>query len=396
MSTSRTKSTRKLSTAQGRGRRARSPSPDTSLNTKENSVTINNQHISEDQMLNSFLIELAQNANPKRFFPFPKEFRSSEHKESKSNTDPFEPYTEDEFRPISQALVDLHKLTHSDMNHDQHMLYHYLTDVKLNIAFHGKSINKQIDEFEFRYSPEQERIRKALFPRVWYLYHGSPAGNWHSIVRNGIKSMSNTNLQSNGAVHGAGVYASTDIRIGISYGTSHKSAYVAVIEVYEDPEQYRAKHQNAYIVLPPNTHITPRYLLRINGYMNTDGKELLSFYEKQKLPQNTSHYERRLTIEKKELAPYLSNEIHVNDKTWSLRINDIPVNLNITGFPFDAPLVYLPYKLKIPLKQFNSQGVYISSFDQWNPVKSLIDIINDLVPLLKNNSVTDEIYELKP
>lgn len=356
-------------------------------------------HDDDNKLLNSFLIELAQNANPKRFFPFPSCFRV-EHKlldsDPKLEVDPFAPYSVNEFYNVEEALPNLHKLSFSEMTPNQHALYHYITDVKLNIAFHGKSIHNQIDEFEFRYSPEQERIRKALFPQVWYLYHGSPAGNWHSIVRNGIKSMSNTDLQTNGAVYGAGVYASTDIRIGISYGTSHKSAYVAVIEVYEDPEQYRAKNCNQYIVLPPTTHITPRYLLRINGYMNTDGRELLTFYEKQRAPRDTSHYDRRLIIEKKELSPYISTTQHTNDKTWSLSINNIPVNINIAGFPFDAPLVYLPYKLTTPLAQFNKHGVYLPSFNHWNPIKPLIDIVNDLVSLLKNNSATDDTYTLTP
>jgi hypothetical protein len=39
-------------------------------------------------------------------------------------------------------------------------------------------------------------------------FHGSSIENWHSILRNGIKNMSGTAGQLNGAAYGNGVYIS--------------------------------------------------------------------------------------------------------------------------------------------------------------------------------------------
>ena len=45
-----------------------------------------------------------------------------------------------------------------------------------------------------------------------FAWHGSPAENWHCILRSGLRSASGTKFQLHGAAHGAGVYVSTPRR----------------------------------------------------------------------------------------------------------------------------------------------------------------------------------------
>jgi len=48
-------------------------------------------------------------------------------------------------------------------------------------------------------------------------WHGSAFGNWHSIMRNGLKNLSNTKWMSAGAVYGKGIYLSPHLGTSLSY-----------------------------------------------------------------------------------------------------------------------------------------------------------------------------------
>jgi len=50
-----------------------------------------------------------------------------------------------------------------------------------------------------------------------FAFHGSAPGNWASILRHGLRSLSGTSRQAHGAVHGDGVYLSTQASIAAPY-----------------------------------------------------------------------------------------------------------------------------------------------------------------------------------
>merc|ERR1712216_126818 len=68
-------------------------------------------------------------------------------------------------------------------------------------------------------APEREDRFQELKKKYgsMFAYHGSAAENWHSILRNGLKNASNTNLMSAGAVHGAGIYMAKNMSTSIGY-----------------------------------------------------------------------------------------------------------------------------------------------------------------------------------
>jgi Poly(ADP-ribose) polymerase catalytic domain len=43
-----------------------------------------------------------------------------------------------------------------------------------------------------------------------FCFHGSSMENWYSILRNGLRNLSNTALMTAGAAYGAGIYASSN------------------------------------------------------------------------------------------------------------------------------------------------------------------------------------------
>lgn len=48
------------------------------------------------------------------------------------------------------------------------------------------------------------------------MFHGSAPENWYSILRNGIRVLSNTKYMTAGAAMGAGVYAASHVKLLIT------------------------------------------------------------------------------------------------------------------------------------------------------------------------------------
>lgn len=68
--------------------------------------------------------------------------------------------------------------------------------------------------------PEKEAAFTALLTKdstTEWLYHGSPAGNWHSIVRNSLKNCSGTEMMLRGASQGPGIYFGVKGSTAIAY-----------------------------------------------------------------------------------------------------------------------------------------------------------------------------------
>jgi hypothetical protein len=68
-------------------------------------------------------------------------------------------------------------------------------------------------------APEKETIFRGYKAKhkTKFAFHGSRAENWHCILRNGLKNMSGTKDQLNGAAHGSGIYFACDANTSIGY-----------------------------------------------------------------------------------------------------------------------------------------------------------------------------------
>ena len=69
-----------------------------------------------------------------------------------------------------------------------------------------------------------------------FAWHGSPAENWHCILRSGLRSASGTKLQLHGAAHGAGVYVSTSLSYSIRYAMSARRQHRGQAPEPETPQ----------------------------------------------------------------------------------------------------------------------------------------------------------------
>jgi hypothetical protein len=61
--------------------------------------------------------------------------------------------------------------------------------------------------------PNKERIfmQNKLKHGSFYCWHGSSMENWFSIMRNGLRNLSNSHMMTAGAAYGQGIYASANV-----------------------------------------------------------------------------------------------------------------------------------------------------------------------------------------
>lgn len=98
-------------------------------------------------------------------------------------------------------------------------------------------------------TPEAEAQFRVLKDKYdsQYLFHGSATKNWHSIIRNGLKNASNTDMMAHGAAYGSGIYFAHDSSTSCGYANEDANLYnqsalgktlkiVALCEIAKVPE----------------------------------------------------------------------------------------------------------------------------------------------------------------
>jgi len=93
---------------------------------------------------------------------------------------------------------------------------HFITDSSMRV----EGVQTDLQFILRSTPPEKERVFKQLkheHPGTFYTFHGSGLGNWHSILRMGLKSFSGTEKQSHGAVYGPGIYMAVDAATAMFY-----------------------------------------------------------------------------------------------------------------------------------------------------------------------------------
>ncbi|CAM6108959.1 unnamed protein product [Calypogeia fissa] len=168
-------------------------------------------------------------------------------------------------------------------------------------------IMREEEEFKFGFkpkfqfvvihdSPEKEAIfneRRKMMNDSFFAFHGSNPGNWYSILRNGLRPMSNTKYMSTGAAYGQGIYLADNLGLSFSYASSapHAESWkngslkggmivIAICEVIKGAttENYGHDHNpnNHIVVVPPGMEdsVSVRYLLVLDPALNNNSSGL--------------------------------------------------------------------------------------------------------------------------
>jgi poly [ADP-ribose] polymerase 6/8 len=112
---------------------------------------------------------------------------------------------------------------------------------------------------------------------TYFAFHGSSMENWHAILRQGLRNLSGTDLQRNGAAYGSGVYMAKDSstsfgysRVGRSWSNSKFGTStllcLAIAEVAKAPGVPTTA--NPYYVVADDRQIMTRFFLFYPGAGN--------------------------------------------------------------------------------------------------------------------------------
>lgn len=128
-------------------------------------------------------------------------------------------------------------------------------------------------------TPSAEQKFKVLKEKYgsMFLFHGSAAQNWHSILRNGLKNASGTGMMAHGNAYGPGIYFAHEARVSQGYAQSCQNTYgksklgkslqiLALCEIAKVPELLH--HGWAHTLTTEEACIV-RFLL-VNGDYDTD------------------------------------------------------------------------------------------------------------------------------
>ncbi|CDW86592.1 uba ts-n domain containing protein [Stylonychia lemnae] len=151
--------------------------------------------------------------------------------------------------------------------------------------------NAKLDQYILiSQDPHKERVfksRKKEYGSV-FCWHGSSQENWYSILRNGLRNLSNTQLMTAGAAYGNGIYASSNLSTSSGYtmrysngpkfwqnigANLHQNYVIAICEIIKKSTYKKDENYNI-VVVPDEDDIILRYLFIIK---HDQYQELQSF-----------------------------------------------------------------------------------------------------------------------
>ncbi len=229
--------------------------------------------------------------------------------------------------------------------------------------------------YTFDYTADQEE----KFKNPFWLYHGSALHSWFFIMKNGLKVLSKTALQANGAVHGPGIYMSNSFQTSAGYSNfGSKQRVIGVFQLDTDPSKFK-KTSNIYVV-PNESHLLLRFLIVINDNLSNlsfvDGmiKDIIDKIGFSQSKVSDVIANKRLGIELNQLRlneKVLAVDVIVQDSQWIVLLaNGTELEILFSKYPISPPLI-----------KINSE---VQKLDLLNPSKwSITTRLNDLIELFK-------------
>lgn len=148
---------------------------------------------------------------------------------------------------------------------------------------------KNVNQFVLLCStPEKEakfqEIKKKEGGKSIWAFHGSSMTNWFTIMRTGLKNLSNTKHMTSGAAHGEGIYMATNSFTSLGYCTKFgrgggfpnsfgkNPLCMALCEIVPPKKLYRS---GDFIVLKEEDRVVTRFLLVGDNIPNVNSEKIV-------------------------------------------------------------------------------------------------------------------------
>jgi len=254
----------------------------------------------------------------------------------------------------NKAFLNLIKIYENDVN-----LYNenkdYYEFIVMTLYTSQINLNKiKENEFLTIYSVKNNAIVEKKFENMLevsgkssLLFHGSYLYNWYSIIRNGIKIYSGTELQTNGNVYGNGIYLSDSIQFSERYSNCSllSSSFFKIIGIYEligDKNKY-TKASNIFVCEDEKMLIL-RYIIILNkeipNYIYSELNNMLNEKNRiavgKKIIENSKLGHQISIIENKRLKKnYVELMTNMPDYINSIELVDDNINVWIIELKMD-------------------------------------------------------------
>lgn len=120
--------------------------------------------------------------------------------------------------------------------------------------------------------PYEKQQRFDTSSDMVHMFHGSNISNWYSILRNGLKNYSGTELMSCGQAYGPGIYLASTVSISMSYCTRSLEKY-GIMGVVQVLNSSKYEKTSGIYVVPDESDVLLKYLILLKP--STSGKNLL-------------------------------------------------------------------------------------------------------------------------
>lgn len=300
---------------------------------------------------------------------------------------------------ISESENDLELYSKID-NLSYAIIKNSLTSNYFNLMSRNDAYNDGSVTFISMVYPSE--IEKEFQYKTNFLFHGASIFSWYPIVKNGLKVLSGTQLQANGAVYGPGIYMSDSLSFALSYSNRNilHSPVVGVFQLKEPIDKFK-KVTNIFVV-PDEKILLLRSLIVFKsstGHTNKMLKEINDYYtlnpakDIETTKQSTSNIKnKRLNKELDILKNNNINNIKIIDESvqWEILLLDIRIQINFSNYPLNAPnLVLVAGKLPDAIIDSSSNiKIPILHPSNWTIKNNILEIIQQLTSIVQTNIIS--------
>jgi hypothetical protein len=284
-------------------------------------------------------------------------------------------------------------------------------DLKKKIIFKDDTTDVlDIEYFNINYSTEIENNIKSKLDdklKYYYLYHGSPFHCWYSIIKNGLKVMSQTEFMTTGAVYGNGIYLSDQLQTSCGYARQtppFNYSMIGLFQIIENPEIH--KKTNGIFVVPDEKKLILRTLIKFNKPLISQivYNQLNDYFIKQRcIDKNISDINlialknKRLSAELKliEKNPEKFKVVSCSDELEMPWIIEIYVSsliyklqLQFHNYPLYPPLCKMVDFKQNPkgiIDNENKINIQILELGKWSISNKIIEVLNIIQIFLENS-----------
>jgi ubiquitin-protein ligase len=262
--------------------------------------------------------------------------------------------------------------------------------------------DNSIQYIHINYPPE---IENKFHYKPNFLFHGAGFFSWYPIIKNGLKILSGTALQANGAAYGQGIYMSDSLNTSLSYSTRGKHNNLVVVGVFQLTEDNKQFKKAPSIFVIPNEKILLLRSLIVFDYTN---KNINSKSHNKVIEEITNYYKKDIFVEtqnaktssiivknkrlKKEIEIFNSKnigKIKIIDESanWEISSQNYIIQFHFISYPLNAPnIIFISGDIpKFLIDTSNNIKLPILHPNKWNIKNTVSDVVEELNNIILEN-----------